>query len=86
MIMRLYNHLSDDERGIILYESVADHKLESLDFQFNKVAMEHEINKLQIETKVLLENGTDDDLTQLYIAEAEEVAKKRLDFYRKYAV
>lgn len=83
MIMRLYEYISDDDRGIILCESVADHKLKLLDFQLNKVAIEHEINKLQIETKVLLENGTDDDLTQLYIAEAEEVTKKKTGLLSK---
>lgn len=74
--MRLYGYLSDDESQMLAYEAVADHKIMAINNELDKLFLEHRINMMAADTKVLLESGTDDDLTTLYIAEAEETAKK----------
>lgn len=74
--MRLYGYLSDDESQMLAYEAVAEHKIMAINNELDKLFLEHRINMMAADTKVLLESGTDDDLTTLYIAEAEENAKK----------
>lgn len=83
--MRLYDYISDEDRDMEICESLVEHQLRSLDFELNELMLERETNMLQIETKVLLENGTDEDLAQLYIVEAKE-AEKTLGFYPEYAM
>lgn len=61
---------------LTLIESVIDNKMMELNYQFDRLMMEHKENIHSIECKILFENGTDDDLCTLYTAEAEEVKKK----------
>ncbi len=57
-------------------ESIIDNRLMKLNYQFDRLMMEHKENIHSIETKVLMENGTDEDLYTLYAMEAEEVKEK----------
>lgn len=57
-------------------ESIIDNRLMKLNYQFDRLMMEHKENINSIELKVLMENGTDDDLCALYTMEAEEVKEK----------
>lgn len=62
--------------NLTLMEAVFDNRLMQLNYQFDRIMMEHKENLGAIEYKVLCENGTDDDLCGLYTAEAEEVKQK----------
>lgn len=57
-------------------ESIIDNRLMKLNYQFDRLMMEHKENIHSIETKVLMENGTDEDLYTLYAMEAEEGKEK----------
>lgn len=66
--------------GIDYYEYVAiiaDNKAKKLNFEFERVSLQHDENLLMIENKILCEHGTCDDLTYLYTAEASETGKKK---------
>ena len=72
----LYEYTSEQDKEIAVIESVIDNKLMHLNMSFEKLMLEHAQNLSDIETKVLVESGTADDLLSLYIAEAEEIKEK----------
>ena len=72
----LYSYMSEDEREVFMIESLMENKFAHLNCEFDKLMLEHEMNMINIENKVLMESGTSDDLEMLYLAEAEEVKKE----------
>lgn len=72
----MYGYMDKFDRAYEIIEAVTDNKLIKLNYQFDTLMMEHAENLKAIELKVLTESGTDDDLTTLYLAEAEEVKEK----------
>ena len=72
----LYSYMSEDEREVFMIESLMENKFAHLNCEFDKLMLEHEMNMINIENKVLMESGTSDDLEILYLAEAEEVKKE----------
>ena len=72
----LYSYMSEDEREVFMIESLMENKFAHLNCEFDKLMLEHEMNIINIENKVLMESGTSDDLEMLYLAEAEEVKKE----------
>lgn len=72
----LYSYMSEDEREVFMIESLMENKFAHLNCEFDKLMLEHEMNLINIENKVLMESGTSDDLEMLYLAEAEEVKKE----------
>lgn len=72
----IYGYLTGSDRQWAIIESVMDSKLARLDFEFEQVMMRHRRNLANIELKVLMESGSDEDLEMLYEAEAEETKEK----------
>lgn len=72
----MYGYMDTSDHAYEIIEAVTDNKLIKLNYQFDSLMMEHAENLHAIELKVLTESGTDDDLTTLYLAEAEEVKEK----------
>ena len=72
----LYSYLTSEEHYLDSISAVTESKLMHLDLAFEQFMMEHEYKLSLIETKVLMECGTDEDLTMLYLAEAEEAQEK----------
>lgn len=72
----IFGYMDSFDREWAIIESVMDNKLLKLNYAFDKLMMEHQENLIAIENKVLMESGTDDDLTYYYTAEAEEVKEK----------
>ena len=66
----LYSYMSEDEREVFMIESLMENKFAHLNCEFDKLMLEHEMNMINIENKVLMESGTSDDLEMLYLAEA----------------
>lgn len=79
----LYDYLSESDRNMFLLESILDNKIKHMNSDFDKLMLEHQYNLSSIETKVLLENGTYDDLSALYLYEQEEVKEKGQGFLSK---
>lgn len=73
----LYDYLDDFDRKCMLIEGVVDAALLKAELDWLRVTTEHEQNMNAIEMKVIYENGTDDDLTALYMAEATETTSKK---------
>ena len=57
-------------------EMAIDRRMNKLNYEFDMLMLEHRQNLCDIEYKVLLENGTEDDLVHLYTTEAEETGGK----------
>ena len=57
-------------------EMAIDRRMNKLNYEFDMLMLEHRQNLCDIECKVLLENGTEDDLVHLYTTEAEETGGK----------
>lgn len=60
-----------------------DNKMMHLNIEYSKVMLEHKKNLNDIEYKVMMESGNEDDLILLYTAEAEETQKKGEGIIRK---
>lgn len=82
----LYSYMSEDEREVFMIESLMENKFAHLNCEFDKLMLEHEMNMINIENKVLMESGTSDDLEMLYLAEAEEVKKEGQGIIAKMVV
>lgn len=72
----LFQYMSQYDKNYKVREAVINNKLLHLNTQFDLLMMEHEEYIGLINTKVLMENGTENDLTCLLISEAEEIQKK----------
>ena len=72
----LYDYIDEDEKYMMTMEAVMNNKLAHLYMEFDKVMLEHQENLKAIEYKILMENGTEDDLMDLYMFEAEETKEK----------
>lgn len=57
-------------------EYTVDTMMDDINYKWDLLMMEHAENLNAIEYKVLCENGTDEDLNALYLAEAEETTQK----------
>lgn len=69
-------YMSESEKQWAIIESVIDNRLLRVNYEFDKLMMEHTENLISIENKVMMESGTSDDLEALYLAEAEEIKKE----------
>lgn len=59
-----------------MIEIITTNALNKLNYEFEMCMIDHNINLLNIENKLINENGTEDDALYLYTAEAEEVNNK----------
>lgn len=74
-----------------IIKTITTNELKRLNYEYEMCIIDHENNLLDIENKLILENGTDDDAYSLYLAEAEEtkakskgILTKILDAVRKF--
>lgn len=74
--MDLYGYMSQDDREYAVAEAVINNKFFHLNQQFDQVMMEHQLALNDIEMKVLVEEGTDEDLDFLIEAKQAETTKK----------
>lgn len=72
----LYDYMDEDEKYMMTMEAVMNNKLSHLYMEFNKLMLEHQENLKAIEMKILMENGTESDLSDLYMFEAEDTKEK----------
>ena len=68
----LYDYMTESEYEFACIEAVFENQMKHLECEWNLLALEHEMNLHSIETKILMESGTVDDLAYLYAMEAEE--------------
>lgn len=72
----MYSYMSDEERNYAASMAVLENKFLNACMEFDILMLEHEENLRLIDEKVLLEYGTEEDLCDLYLAEAEDTANK----------
>lgn len=68
--------ISEEDHYMESVIAITDNKLMHLNCEFDKLLLEHESNLHDIETKIIVECGTDSDLTELYAFEAEDTKQK----------
>ena len=69
----LYDYMTESEYELACIEAVFENQMAHLEHEWNLLMLEHELNLHSIETKILMESGTVDDMAYLYAMEAEEV-------------
>ena len=72
----LYEYMTEDELYMESLIATSRSNLEKLNSKFDKLMLEHKLNILRIDSKIVMESGTINDLETLYLAEAEEVKKE----------
>lgn len=72
----LCDYMSSTEKYFAMIESVSKAKMLRLNYEFDKLMMEHDELVSQIDEKIMCERGTEDDMVSLYTVEAEEVKEK----------
>lgn len=81
----LYSYMDTDIMYIETVESVVCNRCNKLNTAFEKAMLIHQQNLRDIESKIILESGTESDLAALYLAEAEEVKKETTGILSKLA-
>ena len=74
----LYDYMTESEYELACIEAVFENQMKHLECEWNLLALEHEMNLHSIETKILMESGTVDDMAYLYAMEAEENSDQKV--------
>ena len=68
--------IDDYSKDFVVTEAVINNKFIHLNAEFDKLMIDHAINISKIDTRIILESGTDEDLTYLYEKEVENTKEK----------
>ena len=66
-----------------IIEATSNATMAKLNYEFDMMLMEHRQNLADIELNAVLEYCTDDDITQMYYKEAEEIQQKSKRIFRR---